>query len=293
MPQKTRVIRRRISSVSNTKKITRTMEMVAASKLKRAQARVMASGPYNETLRDIMVRLSASGLDPSDYPLFEEREVKRVLLWILTADRGLCGAFNVNLIRYGREVLEAEKAKGHDITLWMSGRKGVSNFKFRGIPMDRTITGMPDKPTFEDARRFAKELTEPFLAGEVDKVLIVWPKFLSLGRQPPSVLQLAPIPRPEPEDGAEESKGGVEFLFEPGPKEIFGKLLPLYIENMVFRVLAEMVAAEMIARRMAMKLATDNAEKLVKQLTLQYNKARQAQITQEIAEILGGSEALE
>jgi F-type H+-transporting ATPase subunit gamma len=292
MPQKTRVIRRRISSVTNTKKITRTMEMVAASKLKRAQARVISSGPYMEMLRDIMVRLSGAGLDTTRYPLFEEREVKRVLLWILTADRGLCGGFNVNLIRYGRETLQREERAGHDVRLWMSGRKGVGNFKFRGIEMDRTMTGLPDRPTYEDARRFAKELTDPFLSGEVDRVLIVWPKFETLGRQPPSVMQLVPIPRPEVAAG-EEHGGEIPFLFEPNPEEIFAKLLPLYVENMVFRVLAETVAAEMIARRIAMKLATDNADKIVKQLTLQYNKARQAQITQEIAEILGGSEALE
>lgn len=288
MPQKTRVIRRRISSVSNTKKITRTMEMVAASKLKRAQARVVSSGPYMETLRHIMVELANAGIDTARYPLFEEREVSRVLLWILSADRGLCGAFNVNLIRLGRATHERELAARHEVRLWVSGRKGVGNFKFRGVPMNRTITGMSDKPTFEDARRFANELTAPFLRGEVDRVLVVWPKFVSLGRQPPSVMQLVPIPRPEKKEHAAK----VSFLFEPSPDEIFRKLLPLYVENMVFRVLAETVAAEMIARRMAMKLATDNAEKLVKQLTLQYNKARQAQITQEIAEILGGSEAL-
>ena len=294
MPQKTRVIYRRIASVSNTKKITKTMEMVATSKLKRAQSRVVSSGPYMETLGEIMVRLGGSGLDTTKYPLFEEREVKRVLLWVLTADRGLCGAFNANLFRFGREILMREQAAGRDVTLWMAGRKGIANYRFRGIEMARTMTGLSDKPTYEDARRFAKELTKPFLDGEVDKVLIVWPKFVSLGQQPPSEMQLVPIAKPAAVE-EEDSKGTAEvpFLFEPDPETIFRQLLPLYVENMVFRVLAEMVAAEMIARRMAMKLATDNAEKLVKALTLQYNKARQAQITQEIAEILGGSEALD
>lgn len=291
MPQKTRVIRRRISSVSNTKKITRTMEMVAASKLKRAQGRVVAAGPYLDLLSEIMVRLARAGVDADKYPLFEERETKRVLVWVLTADRGLCGGFNVNLIRKGRDVMAAERAAGHEVDLWVSGRKGVAAFRFRGVPMAKTWTGMSDKPTYEDAKRIAADLVAPFLAGEVDRVLIVWPKFESLGRQPPTAMQLVPIPKPETKAG--EEAADTPFLFEPNPETIFRRLLPLYVENMVYRVLTEMVAGEMIARRMAMKLATDNAEKLVKKLTLQYNNARQAQITQEIAEILGGSEALD
>jgi F-type H+-transporting ATPase subunit gamma len=288
MPEKARVIRRRIGSVKNTAKITRTMEMVATSKLKRAQARVVSSGPYMDTLNEIMMRLAGGGLDTSRYPLFEEREPERVLLFVVTADRGLCGAFNVNLIRFGREVMRREQAEGRDVKVWMAGRKGVTAFRFQGFPMDRTMIGLSDRPTFADARKMARELTTPFLTGEVDRVLMVWPKFESLGRQPPTELQLAPIPRPE---GAEELEE-IPFLFEPSPETIFAELLPLYVENTVYRVLSEAVVGEMIARRVAMKLATDNAEKLVKSLTLQFNKARQAQITMELADILGGSEAL-
>jgi F-type H+-transporting ATPase subunit gamma len=288
MPEKARVIRRRIGSVKNTAKITRTMEMVATSKLKRAQARVVSSGPYLDTLNAIMTRLAGGDLDVSRYPLFEEREPKRILLWILTADKGLCGAFNVNLIRFGRDVMRSEQAKGREVKVWMAGRKGVIAFRFQGFPVDRTMIGLSDRPTFADARKMARQLTEPFLSGEVDRVLIVWPKFVSLGRQPPTLLQLAPIAPPETEEEAEE----IPFLFEPSAEAIFEELLPLYVENTVYRVLAEAVVGEMIARRVAMKLATDNAEKLVKNLTLKFNKARQAQITMELADILGGSEAL-
>ncbi|MCU0727053.1 MAG: ATP synthase F1 subunit gamma [Planctomycetes bacterium] len=290
MPEKARVIRRRISSVTNTAKITRTMEMVATSKLKRAQARVVSSGPYLDTLKEIMGRLAGAAADVSRYPLLAAREVKKVLLWIVTADRGLCGSYNVNLLRLGREIIDREKAAGHEVSVWMSGRKGVVAFRFREIPMVRTLIGMTDRPTFADARKMAKELTDPFLAGEVDRVLIVWPRFLTLGRQPPSEMQLVPIAPPE--EAGEKKHDEVPFLYEPSPEEIFKELLPLYVENMVFRVLAESVVGEMIARRTAMKLATDNAEKLVKALTLQYNKARQSQITMELADILGGSEAL-
>lgn len=289
MPEKARVIRRRIGSVRNTAKITRTMEMVATSKLKRAQARVVSSGPYLDTLKEIMGRLAGADVDTSRYPLFEEREVKRTLVWVITADRGLCGAFNVNLIRAGRTAIEEERAAGREVKAWMAGRKGVAAFRFQDLPMDRTMIGLPDRPTFADARKMAGELTGPFLSGEVDRVLIVWPKFVSLGRQPPSVMQLAPIPREEVGAGGADD---VPFLFEPSAEAIFEKLLPLYVENMVYRVLAESVVGEMIARRMAMKLATENAEKYVKELTKQFNKARQSQITMELADILGGSEAL-
>ncbi|MHC4469472.1 MAG: ATP synthase F1 subunit gamma [Planctomycetota bacterium] len=290
MPEKARVIRRRIVSVSNTKKITKTMEMVATSKLKRAQARVVSAGPYLESLRQIMSRLALMDVDPDEYPLFSEREVQREILLVMTADRGLCGAFNVNMIRLGRQILERETAAGRDVKVWVAGRKGVTAFRFRGIEMDRQMIGLSDRPTIEDARGLAAEITRPFLDGEVDRVLICWPQFVSLGRQPPSEMQLVPIPKPEAAEG--EDGHGVPFLFEPSPEAILGQLLPLYVDNMVYRVLSEAVVAELIARRMAMKLATDNAEKMVKSLTLQFNKARQSQITQELAEIIGGSEAL-
>jgi len=293
MPEKARVIRRRIASVTNTAKITRTMEMVATSKLVRAQAKVVGAGPYMETLRGIMSRLALMDLDTSVYPLFEAREPKRVLLLIMTSDRGLCGGFNVNLFRLGREIYEREIAAGHEVKLWVVGRKGTSALRFRGIPFDRSFLNLTDKPTFEDARQMAHELLGPYLAGEVDRVLVVWPQFISLGRQPPTELQLAPIPKPEVDEESDEAKiEDRDFIFEPDPETILEQLLPTYIENMVYRVLAESVAAELIARRTAMKLATDNAEEMVRTLTLQANKARQAQITQELSEILGGSEAL-
>lgn len=292
MPEKAREIRRRITSVSSTKKITKTMEMVATSKLTRAQSRVVSAGPYLNTLKSIMSRLAGPGVDTSRYPLFEEREVGKVLLLVMTSDRGLCGAFNVNLMRRGAEVYKAHLAEGREVSLWVAGRRGVTAFRYQGIEMARTLTGLSDKPTAADAKKLARELTAPFLAGEVDAVQIVWPEWVTFGRQPPTLLQLAPIPRPEVDEDAGADDTEVPFLFEPSPEDIFEELLPLFIDSMVYRVLSETVAAEMVARRMAMKLATDNAEKLVKSLTLQFNKVRQSQITTEIADILGGSEAL-
>jgi F-type H+-transporting ATPase subunit gamma len=193
-------------------------------------------------------------------------------------------------MRMGADAYRAHVAEGREVSLWVAGRRGVTTCRYQGIEMDRTLIGLSDKPVAADAKKLARELTAPFLAGEVDAVQIVWPEWVTFGRQPPAVLQLAPVPKPEVDEDASDTE--VPFLFEPSPEDIFEELLPLFIDSMVYRVLSETVAAEMVARRMAMKLATDNAEKLVKNLTLQFNKVRQSQITTEIADILGGSEAL-
>ena len=290
MPEQPKVIRNRIKSVSSTKKITRTMEMVATSKLRTAQQRVTSSGPYLEQLRGLMREIGASGIDVSRWPQFETRDSKRTLLMVMTSNRGLCGAFNANIFRLAREVYEAKKADGHEIVLYMAGRKGITAMRYQGFPLDKTyIEEINDKPTPEDAEFFLKELSDPFLSGEVDEVIVVYPHWLSLGKQPPSALRLLPI---APEESDEEVATGLPPLFEPGPEEILDQLLPLYLRQTVYSILAEAVASEQLARRMAMKLATDNADELVTALTRQFNQARQAQITKELSEIIGGAEAL-
>jgi len=288
MAEQPKVIRKRIRSVSSTKKITRTMEMVATAKLKAAQQRVQSSGPYLASLRQLMREIGASGVDVSRWPQFEVREGKRTLLFLLTANRGLCGAFNANLIRLGRDTYREKVAAGHEVRVRAAGRKGIVAFRYQGIPTEKGYTGeLLDKPTPEEAEFFLKELTTPFLAGEVDEVLVVYPHWESVGRQPPTVLRLLPIAPEEAQGGA-----GVPPLFEPSAEGILDRLLPLYLRQTIYAVLAEAVASEQLARRMAMKLATDNATEMVTFLTRQYNKARQAQITKELAEILGGAEAL-
>jgi F-type H+-transporting ATPase subunit gamma len=287
---KGREIRKRIRSVSNTQKITRTMEMVATSKLRRAQGQVMASGPYNDGLQRLMEELARHEIDLSQFPLFEQREVKRVLVLVMTANRGLCGGFNSNLINRGRRLIAEEEAAGHEVEIHVAGRKGIRAFRFRGIPMAGTYTDFPDRPTYEDAERMARLFTDPFLAGKVDAVRIVYPHFESVGRQPPTVLTLLPVGSGAV--GAEAKGTPSQILYEPSEAEILAELLPLYVRNSMFRVLLESVACEQVARRVAMKRASDNAEEMVKTLTLQFNKARQAQITQELTEIMGGVEAL-
>jgi F-type H+-transporting ATPase subunit gamma len=288
MPEQPKVIRKRIKSVSSTKKITRTMEMVATAKLKSAQQRVASSGPYLESLRQLMAEIGASGVDVSKWPHFEVRPGNRTLLFVITANRGLCGSFNTNLVRLARDTYREKVADGHDVRLFVAGKKGNSALRFQGFEPERTyIDQLSDRPTPDDAEFFLNELMTPFLANEVDEVLVVYPHWESLGRQPATLLRLLPI-APE---GITASSGPAP-LFEPSAELILDKLLPLYGRQIMYSVLAEAVASEQVARRIAMKLASDNASDMVNLLTRQYNRARQALITKEIAEILGGSEAL-
>ena len=288
MPEQPKVIRKRIRSVSSTKKITRTMEMVATAKLKSAQNRVASSGPYLENLRRLMSDIGASGVDVSKWPYFEVRGGNRTLLFVITANRGLCGAFNTNLVRLARETYDAKVAAGHSVRLFVAGKKGNSALRFRGYTPERTyIDQLSDKPSVADADFFLKELAKPFLDDEVDEVLVVYPHWESLARQPPTVLRLFPIAPEEATGHAAQPP-----IFEPSAEEILDRLLPLYGRQLMYAVLAEAVASEQVARRMAMKLASDNASDMVTDLTRQYNRARQALITKEIAEILGGAEAL-
>ncbi|MHC4930637.1 MAG: ATP synthase F1 subunit gamma [Planctomycetota bacterium] len=288
MPEQAKIIRKRIKSVSSTRKITRTMEMVAGAKLRAAQERVQSSGPYMEQLWALMREIGASGVDVARWPHFEVREGKRTLLFVLTANRGLCGGFNANLIRLGKQTYDEKIAAGHDVKLYVAGRKGIMAFRYQGVAAERTyIEELVDRPQPADAAFFLKELTEPFLRGEVDEVLVVYPHWINSARQPPTVGRLLPI---APEDA--ETGSHVTPLFEPSPEEILDRLLPLYLRQSIYSMLLEEVASEQLARRVAMKLATDNAEEIVTNLTRQYNRARQALITKELAEILGGSEAL-
>jgi F-type H+-transporting ATPase subunit gamma len=288
MPEQPKVIRKRIKSVTSTKKITRTMEMVATAKLKQAQQRVASSGPYLESLRQLMAEIGASGVDVSKWPHFEVRPGNRTLLFVITANRGLCGSFNTNLVRLARDTYKEKVAEGNDVRLFVAGKKGNSALRFQGYTPERTyIEQLSDRPTPDDAEFFLGELMTPFLENEVDEVLVVYPHWESLGRQPATLLRLFPI-APEGVSAA----SGPPPLFEPSAEEILDRLLPLYGRQIMYSVLAEAVASEQVARRIAMKLASDNASDMVNLLTRQYNRARQALITKEIAEILGGSEAL-
>jgi F-type H+-transporting ATPase subunit gamma len=292
MAEQPKVIRKRIKSVSSTSKITRTMEMVATAKLRTAQQRVTSSGPYLTQLGDLMREIGASGVDVSRWPQFETRDTKRTLIFVMTSNRGLCGAFNANIFRLARQTYEQKIRDGHEVTLYAAGRKGVTAMRYQGIEMAKSyIDELSDKPTPDHAEFFLKELSDPFLNGEVDEVIVVYPHWINMGKQPPTALRLLPI-APDTADDSGAVGSGMPPLFEPSPEAILDQLLPLYLRQTVYSILAEAVASEQLSRRMAMKLATDNAAELVTDLTRKYNQARQSQITKELSEIIAGAEAL-
>jgi F-type H+-transporting ATPase subunit gamma len=283
---KAREIKRRIGSVENTKKITRTMEMVAASKLRRARRRVEESRPYSRKLAHVIRRLATPELAEVQPILRQPEEIRRAAVLLLTSDRGLCGAFNSNLIRRGRDLVDRLEEEGVDTELRVVGQKGIAFFRFRGREMAATRTDVGDQPTVEDARSLVAGLADRFVEEELDAVHVVHADFRSVMSTPPSTRQVLPVEIPE------ESAEGRLYILDPSPERILEEVLPLYVTNAVFNALVETAAAEQAARRTAMKNATDNAEEFLEDLRRSYNRARQAEITQQIAEIMGGAEAL-
>lgn len=291
MAEQPKEIRKRIRSVTSTKKITKTMELVATSKMKRAQDRVQAAGPYSEMLQKIIGAIAKGG-SSLDLPLLQSRkEVKNVAIVLLTANRGLCGGFNANLIKAAKNAHRRQSELGRNVQLHCVGKKGMGTLRFQGYEITRAITDMGDKPGFADARRVTDPLVDAFLKGEVDEVLVVYPQWVSVGSQPATVMKLLPIEPPKTEE-PEESRWKLWFIFSPSAEEILSDLLPRYVSQSMYTMLAMSHAGEQVARRTAMKSATDNAQDMLTHLTRTLNRARQAQITQEIAEIVGGAAAL-
>ena len=285
---KARELKGRIRSVQNTRKITRTMEMVSTSKLKRAQDRVEAARPYAERLAAVISRLLTPEL-AARYPLLRQPgTVRKAAVLLITSNRGLAGAFNANLIREARGLLSRLRAEGAQAELHAAGKKGIQFFRFAGETLHTSVSDMGDRPGAADAERLIDGLTERFVAGDLDAVYVVYAKFNSALSTPPTVMNLLPVVPPEGAD-----TGEMDYILEPGADEILGRILPLYVRNSVYRALVETSAAEHGARRTAMKNATDNAGDLLEDLTRTYNRIRQAAITQEIAEIVGGAAALE
>jgi F-type H+-transporting ATPase subunit gamma len=287
---KARELKGRIRSVQNTRKITRTMEMVATSKLKRAQDRVEGARPYAERLAEVIGRLLNPEL-ATRYPLLRQPETpRRAAVLLLTGNRGLAGAFNTNLIRQARELLRDLRARGVETELHVSGKKGLSFFRYQGETMRTMVTDIGDRPTAADAERLVTMLMDEFTSGALDAVYLVYARFNSALSTPPTTLQVLPV---QPPAAAVEGARQVDYLLEPGADEILGQILPLYVRNSVYRALVETVAGFYGAQRTAMKNATDNAGDMLEGLTRTYNRVRQAAITQEIAEIVGGAAALE
>lgn len=288
---KSRELKRRIRSVQKTRQITKTMEMVATSKLKRAADRVQAARPYAERLGEVIARL----LDPElreRYPLLRRPEqVSRAAVVLLTANRGLAGAFNTNLIREGRGLIGRLRGEGVQVEIHGAGKKGIAFFRFLGETLASERTDIRDRPGAEDAASLIDPLVARFERGELDAVYVVYAQYRSALSTPPAIMKVLPVEPPE--TAGDARAGGPGYILSPSADEILNRVLPLYVRNSMYRALVETSAGFYGAQRTAMKNATDNAGDMIETLSRTYNRARQAQITQELAEIVGGAAALE
>jgi len=278
-----RDIRRRIRSVTNMQQITKAMKMVAAAKLRKAQEKVVASRPYAKQIQDVLARL-VQAQSGASHPLLEKRPVKKIGYILVTSDRGLCGGFNSNLIRFTKAIVEEEREA--QTGLIAVGRKGNDFFTRRRFNILTQFTGLGDSPDYNQASMISEEVIKLYTSGEVDEVYLIYSKFISVLTQEPKAVKILPI-----EPSAEKTSG--EYIFEPSPQQILERLLPAYLKSQVFTALLESKASEMGAKMTAMDSATENAKEMIDKLTLDMNRARQAAITKEITEIVGGAAALE
>ncbi len=280
-------LRRRIRSVKNTQQITKAMKMVAAAKLRRAQERMMAARPYSAALRQVLASMSTR-VDMNQHPLLQEREQEnRVLLVVVTADRGLAGAFNTNILRAAQNAI-AEKG-WPEVHLLPIGRKALDFFKRRRWPILRQATGVYQALSLDTARDIATGITNDFVSGEFDAVYVIYNEFKSIIAQRVTLDRLLPLPREWSSDQPQDA--AIDYLYEPDPAAILSDLLPKHIEFQLYRILLESAASEQGARMTAMEAATKNASDLISALTLSYNRIRQAAITKEIIEIVSGAAA--
>lgn len=284
---KGRELKGRIKTVENTKKITRTMEMVATSKMKRAQDRVVAARPYATALTDVISSLYNAEL-AERFPLLRQpAQVRRAAVLLLTSNRGMCGGFNANLIREARQLLASLRSKGIEPELHVVGRKGLGYFRYVGEKIAVSRTDISDRPNADDAASLVETLMQQFVSGQLDALYVVYAQFKSAISTPPATLKVLPVDPPA------RTGPMPDYLLFPSADAIVTELLPAYVRNAIYRALVETAAGEQGARRTAMKNATDNATEVLGVLRRTYNRARQANITQEIAEIVGGAAALE
>ncbi len=284
-----RAIRKRIGSVRSTQQITKAMKMVSAAKLKRAQDAIVAARPYAERMREV-VQAVALRAGREAHPLLADREVRQAALLVVTSDRGLCGGFNSNLLRAAHRFLQQSRERGVEVAVFAVGRKAREFFRRRRVPMRGEYANVLSSVSYAHAERIAKDLIGGFESDEFDEAVVAFNEFRSAISQTVRVDRLFPVVFEREE--REETGPGVDYLYEPRQAEILASLLPRYVEAQIFRVLLESVAGEHGARMTAMDAATNNAVEMIDRLTLQMNRARQAAITKELMEIIGGAEAL-
>ena len=289
-----RILRRRISSVQSTKKITRAMELIAATRVVKAQQRAHAARPYANRITGVIEDLAAAGAATEHELLRQSDEIRRVGYVVITSDRGLAGPYNSSVIRAAEREIMAGTREGRDYSLILVGRKGRDYFRFRNYRIDASFEGMSDTPRYADARRLSEEVSGRFVSGDVDQVILVYMEFISLGSQKVAVRRFLPLATIEEiaELGGGSAEARAAFEFEPSPSGVLEVLLPRYVESRLFSALLDAAASEHANRQRAMKAATDNAEELITKLTRMMNRARQDAITTEIMEIVGGAEAL-
>jgi F-type H+-transporting ATPase subunit gamma len=295
MAAQIRVLRRRIRSTQSIKKITRAMELIATSRIVKARARVQESRPYAEQITAVLTELANNSA--LDHPLLVEREnPRRAAVLVVTSDRGQAGGYNNNVLKEAEALYSLLREEGKEAVVYVIGRKGVNYYRFRNREVKESWTGFSEQPTYPDAARAARTLVEAFMADDddensVDELHLVYTQFKNMVTQTPQARRMAPMVVEYVED---EPSGGIQPLyeFEPDPDALFDALLPKYIGARLFSALLESAASESANRQRAMKAATDNANELIRNLTLESNQARQAQITQEISEIVGGADAL-
>jgi F-type H+-transporting ATPase subunit gamma len=291
MPAQLRVVRRRIRSVQSTMKITRAMELISTSRVARAQQRVEQARPYTDEITAALENIVSTEAILT-HPLLEQREETRAAaVLVVTSDRGLAGPYNANVLRTTEELLARLREDGIQPKLYVTGRKGLTYYRFRQRPVEQSWTGFSHAPSYEDAREVVRVLVEAFSERQVDQIHAVFTDYVSAATQRAVARRFVPLVIEEVEEGPPEPIP--QYLYEPSPERLLDALLPRYVEARVFTAMLESAASEHAARRKAMKAATDNAEELIGDLTREYNQARQAQITQEIMEIVGGAEALQ
>lgn len=288
-----RDIKKRIVSVQSTRQITRTMEMVSTAKIKRAQERIESARPYALAMMELLGNVTRYAKGAAHPLLVERPERRRVVAIAVVSDRGLAGAFNSTILRMTEDYLREMQGKGAEVDLITVGKKAAAYFLYRGVTPIATYRDISDKPTFADAKSIANHVIRAYSAEEIDEVVVLFNRFVNVADQSPELHRLLPIASTVLDDAAESSDVSAEYLFEPDAEAVLGDLLPTYVEALIFRALMESAASEHGARRKAMKAATDNASEMILTLTRSYNRARQAAITTEISEIIGGAAALE
>ena len=285
-------IKRRIRFAGNVEKITKAMELVAASRLRRAQARIEALRPYADRMQALAVEVAGASSRAHDQPLLARRDVATVAVIALTADRGLAGGFNANIVRRSLEVATHERGEGHDVVWLTIGRRGTATLGFRGQEIETSYTGITDRPAYADAQAVAERVADLYTELRVDRVVLVYNRFVSALAQKVEAVDLLPVPESLLDADSPEAIEG-SYLEEPDASTILSHLLPTYLEVTIYRALLESSASEHGARMTAMRNASENAGELIDAYTLQMNRARQSEITQQILEVVAGADALE